>query len=383
MKKKSLVAAASIICYYSCLGGGFVGAFSPSIPPSTRFDLSGSYGRNISVVTAPVQRNSNTKVTTLSARQWEGDDIRWIRKLRRRFTIHARSLTPAKTTLICLNIALFLYQVVNSVDYTRRKHPEYWPRDALLMIFDALMGTSILGPLTADFVHQPMLSRWQPHRYLTAGFLHGNLIHLVLNMRSLQQAPSWLETGLGWKLFISTFLFGIASGNVWDSWSTLNTSSMCLGASGGICALYGLMFVAVTKMGNSKMGTRVLKSMGVLLLLGLIIPNVSNAAHIGGFFGGVAFAVLCCPYYRKSYLLSRKNSLEVDPADREYRLAMGFGKVPTRRGLVPVTLLWAVAIVALASQSACRQIPMNIYQGLLKPGILSNMRSVPVPPASL
>ena len=245
------------------------------------------------------------------------------------------------------------------------------------------MGTSILGPLSADFVHQPIRSKFQPHRYLTAGFLHASLIHLVVNMRSLQQVPTWLETGLGWKLFVTTFLFGIVSGNVWDSWSTLDTTSMTLGASGGICALFGLMFVALIKMGNSSMGIRVLKSMGVLLLLGVVIPNVSNAAHIGGFLGGILMGMLCGPNYRKSYSLSRKNSLEVDLADREYRLAMGFGKVPTKRGLVPLSLLWVVAIIALASNPLYRRIPMNIYRGLLKPGIYSNMRHIPMSSGTL
>jgi membrane associated rhomboid family serine protease len=274
-----------------------------------------------------------------------------------------------------LNIVVFSYQVTNSVDYVRRKHPAYWPSDALLIIWDVLRGASIMGPFSMDFVHSDFLSRWQPHRYLTAGFLHGGLIHLLVNMDSLLRTATWLETGLGWSLFVTTFLVGIISGNLWHALSALN-NSLCLGASGGICGLYGLMFVSLIKMGNTQLGWRVLKSMGVLLLCGLVFENVSNAAHIGGFLGGIAMGFLCCPNYRKSYTMTRKNSLQVDLADREYRLAMGFGKVPSKRGLIPVSLIWIAALFALASNPLYRRIPMQVYQGILQAGSLSNMRAM-------
>jgi len=379
-RKKRSLATFSVVCFFAYLGGGFATAFSPSIRPSTKFPpIEISTTRSVGFdkyrrhfTERSQQRHTGSKeLLPLHARQWEGDDIRFIPKIRRRFSAYSRTLTPAKTALVFLNVAFFFYQVVNSVNYLRRKHPAYWPGQALEMIGDVLLGTSILGPFTVDFVHQRTLSRWQPHRYLTAGFLHGSLMHLLVNVNSLRQAPSWLETGLGWPVFVTTFLVGIVSGNAWHSLSTLD-NSMCLGASGGICSLYGLMFVALIKMGNSKQGTRVLKSMGVLLLFGFVFPNISNAAHIGGFLGGIAMGILCCPSYRKSYSLSRKNSLEVDFADREYRLAMGFGKVPTRRGLVPLSLLWGLAIIALVSNPLYRRIPLNIYRGILQPGIHSN-----------
>jgi membrane associated rhomboid family serine protease len=294
--------------------------------------------------------------------------------LRRRFSAGgSRTRTPARNVLVILNIIVFSYQVTNSVNFVRRKHPAYWPNEALLIIWDGLIGASIMGPFTMDFVHSEFLSRRQPYRYLTAGFLHGSLIHLLVNMDSLLRTAAWLETGLGWSLFVTTFLVGIISGNVWHVLSSLDNSS-CLGASGGICGLYGLMFVSLIKMGNTQLGWRVLKSMGVLLLYGLVFTNVSNAAHIGGFLGGIAMGLLCCPSYRKSYTMTRKNSLQVDLADREYRLAMGFGKVPSKRGLIPVSLIWIAALFALASNPLYRRIPMQVYHGIVRPGSLSNMR---------
>lgn len=380
-KRSSILVAVSLACCSAFIGcGELAAAFSPTIRPSTRLPLriiQEECTRNRRLLPEPSNRPF-----PLSARQWEGDDIRLIPKIRRRLSYYSNAFTPSKTVLIFLNIVFFLYQVINSVSYLRRKHPAYWPSEALHMIYDVLIGTSIVGPFTADFVHQGTYSRWQPHRYLTAGFLHGSFIHLLFNMHALRQAPNWLETGLGWPLFLTTFIVGIISGNVWHSLSTLTNSSV-LGASGGICALYGLMLVSLTKMGNTQMGTRVLKNMGFLLLFGVVLENVSNATHIGGFLGGVVMGILCCPSYHKSYAMSRKNSLEVDVADREYRLAMGFGKVPSRRGLVPLSLLWAIAVVALVSDPLYRRIPLQIYRGLVQPGIHSNMRFSPVPSTPL
>lgn len=383
-KQPTAFAIVSLAFCCACFGAR-VDAFSPPsfittrlptpVPALSKNSIS-RYQQYFAKVSHDV--NQSNKEYPLRARQWEGDDVRFSSKLRRRLFLYSQNLTPAKSILVFINIILFTYQVVNSVNYLRLKHPSYWPSQALEMIGDVLLGTSIVGPLTADFVHQVTLSRWQPHRYLTAGFLHGSLLHLGLNMNSLRQTPSWLETGLGWPLFVTTFLVGIVSGNLWHSWSSLD-NSMCIGASGGICALWGIMFVSLIKMGNNQMGMVVLKNMGMLLLFGFMLSNVSNAAHLGGFLGGIAMGVLCVPSYRKSYALSRKNSLDVDPADRQYRLAMGFGKVPSRRGLVPLSLLWTIAIVALAVNPLYRRIPIQIVRGLSRPGVHSNMRPIPAP----
>ena len=63
-------------------------------------------------------------------------------------------------------------------------------------------------------------------------------------------------------------------------------SSVCIGASGGICGLYGLMLSSLMKMGNSDAAYYVLKQMVWLLAFGWLVPNVSNAGHVGGFIGG-------------------------------------------------------------------------------------------------
>ena len=312
--------------------------------------------------------------------RWDGDDIRWISKVKRRIVRRDSelSITPARTSLIVINLLLFIYQTVNTVSLIRIQNPTYWPGSAMSIISDTLLGaTSIRGPLTTYFVHQYYYSQRQPHRFLTAGFLHGDILHLTLNVNALRKVPLWLETGLGTPLFLTTFLVSIVSGNIGHSISSggtfaLQQQAFCLGASGGICGLYGLLYVALCKMGRGQNAMSVLKSMLLLLLSGLFWDNVSNAAHLGGFVGGMVMGILCAPHYEKDYSMRRKNSLQVDPWPRDYRQMMGFGISPTKHGLVPLSMVWAVIVLIMASEPKFRAIPSCILRGLLKPGNLSS-----------
>lgn len=322
-------------------------------------------------------RRINTRITRRHVGGWDGDDIRWFQKMKRRISRRDSELsdTPARTILIVLNVLIFAYQTMNTVGLIRRQNPQYWPGSALSIVSDTLLGsTNVRGPLTTDFVHFQPYSQLQPHRFLTAGFLHGDILHLLLNLDALRRLPTWLETGLGTKMFITTFLVSIVSGNVGHSISSASvaaTRSFCLGASGGICGLYGLMYVSLIKMGRGQSAMSILKSMLLLLLSGFLWESISNVAHVGGFIGGVVMGLLCAPNYGKDYSMRRKNSLQVDNWPRDYRQVMGFGVSPTKNGVIPVSILWAVGVLLFALEPKFQSIPSNILRGLMKPGSLS------------
>ena len=145
---------------------------------------------------------------------------------------------------------------------------------------------------------------------------------------------------------------------------------LCLGASGGICGLHGLLYVCLARMGNQAAAWRVAKGMGILLLVGAVLPNVSNAGHAGGLAMGLLLGLVSGPSYRKSYALRRKNSLQVDAYSRDYRTVMGFDKVPTERGLLPVSILWAATLVALSTHAKFRSMPLLMLRSLRFPGSL-------------
>jgi membrane associated rhomboid family serine protease len=305
--------------------------------------------------------------------KWEGDDLRWSSRFRRRFyrSIGNAPSQPGRKMLVGLIIAAFIYQTTSSVNAIRRLHPDYWPGQSIPIIFDALWGSSIVpGRFTMAFVHSTSLSARQPHRYLTAGFLHGGLVHLLLNLDALRRMPSWLETGLGTPLYLTTFLASIIAGNMGHTFVDLG-SSFCLGASGGLTGLYGLMYVCLVRMGNRSAASSVLRGMLTIVLYGFVVSNVSNAAHVGGFLGGMLVGILCGPTYDKSYSARRKWSLEGDDSPPDYRNVMGFGMKASQSGLVPLFVLWTIALLGFVSQPNLRAAPQLVLQGLMKPGTVS------------
>ena len=308
---------------------------------------------------------------------WQGDDIRPSTRFQRRFRY---SLTgrftdePGKQTLILINTFLFLYQTVSTVNAIRRRHPSYWPNQAGTMLLDSLLGASVVqGRLTADFVHSAALSSRQPHRFLTAGFLHGSLLHFVLNMDTLRRMPSWLETGLGTPLFLTAYLVSIVTGNWAHSFGlgSSNAASAVLGASGGLTGLYGLMYVCLVRMGNPSSAWMVLRGMLWLFLYGMFVPNISNAAHVGGFVGGILVGLLFGPTYVRSYEMRRKWSTAVDDSPPEYRRVMGFGSRPASAAWLPLSAFWACCLLAVWVHPPLRAAPSLVMRGLLKPGSAS------------
>ena len=198
-------------------------------------------------------------------------------------------------------------------------------------------------------------------------------MHFLVNMIVLRGQPSWLSSGLGGPLYLTTYIVSIVTGNIAHLEYTKNPfdKTLCMGASGAISGLYGLMAVSLVKMQNSKTTSQVLKGMGIMFLMSLLSMNVTTSSILGGFAGGIFVGILCAPSYKQSYSMRRKNSVEYDPAPRDYRSAMGFGIIPTERGLVPLPLLWSVlAIVLVAAGPKFRSIPSMILKGFLFPGSL-------------
>ena len=306
---------------------------------------------------------------------WGGDDLRWFSKYRRKLRMGSSgNATPIRRALILSNIAMFVYQTFVTVRYIRMRHPEYWPRQAAPIVFDALIGSSINGPMVTDFAFSNALSHRQPHRYLTAGFLHGGILHLILNLDALWNQPKWLEDGLGRLLYLSTFLVSIVAGNAFHF--AMADSPMdrvfVIGSSGGILGLYGLMFAALVRMGNKQATRRIARGLFLLFVTGTLIDGISTAAHVGGFLAGLVMGILFGPGYRKSYSLRRANSLDYDPVSRGFRQAMGFGVLPTNRGFLPLSLLWGgIVVFSLLAAPKFQSIPQQIIKGLMHPGSLS------------
>lgn len=352
-------------------------------PSISNVGITGGHPRNIEKTDMPRLFRPTRKTATTSTssslhkyrRQWEGDDIRWITRLKRRLSSSGAGMSlhwsSVKTYLIIVSAAMYIYEVILTILQLKKNYAAYWPDRAAEMVIDSVWGTGVPGPLATAFGFSAAAFQMQPlaYRVLTSGFVHSSLLHLIINMATLQRQPSWLETGLGWPLYMSTFLWSIVAGNMmhvlqcpsrWDR-------TLCLGASSGLCGLYGLMYVCLTRMGSGRGGQNLVRGMAVLVLSGLWLDNVSSAANVGGFLCGIATGLLCGPRFVKDYSMRRKNSVEFDPASKDYRQAMGFGISPTRGGPIPLVLIWTILLAWAIINPATRSMPLLIWRKLINP----------------
>ena len=291
--------------------------------------------------------------------------------------------------LVYFNILFYALQILSAIQYLPTLNMYlgrfgYRPIETSKIVEQNIWGGSPItlrlptrrissyGPFTTDFYFvSGRMAQLQPHRYLTAGFLHGSVIHLLLNMQALSRLPPMLERGLGWPLYLASFLASIVSGNVAHNVVTNGNGSPCLGASGGICGLNGLLFSVLRKMGRDKESNVVLNNMFTLVIYGLMSSRVSNAGHIGGFIAGALVGHLFGPNFRKSYV-SRRSRWNTEQTEFQNAglLKPGYTEAQAK---IPIKFFYAFAAFAVLTKESLRGIPSDIVRGFLKPGSLGGV----------
>jgi membrane associated rhomboid family serine protease len=135
-------------------------------------------------------------------------------------------------------------------------------------------------------------------RLLTVALVHGSIIHLGFNMYALWIIGPLVEGMYGpWRM-VSMYLICVAAGSV-ASYAT--SAAPAVGASGGVFGLFGVLLVAdrVHKPAMTRNARNLSTQIGMLiainLVIGFTIPNIDNAAHIGGLLAGAALGFLVVP----------------------------------------------------------------------------------------
>lgn len=131
-------------------------------------------------------------------------------------------------------------------------------------------------------------------RFFTPMFVHIGVIHFAFNTMGLNYIGYQLEYMLGGRWFIMLYLLAGIVGNVSSSVFSVSASA---GASGALFGLLGAGFVLENSVGHRlekhfgpRPRRRVYAGMVFLnIMLGIFIPVIDNAAHIGGLVAGVAF----------------------------------------------------------------------------------------------
>jgi membrane associated rhomboid family serine protease len=147
-------------------------------------------------------------------------------------------------------------------------------------------GVMNLEPSTLfrDWALFPLATRngywWQ---LVTAGFLHVNPIHILMNMFALWVIRRDMERILGPARFTAVYLVGLLGGSV----SVLlfgQVDSQTVGASGAVFALMGGLLVLVYRLKVNP--SQVIGMIAINLVISVAIPGISLLGHVGGLVTG-------------------------------------------------------------------------------------------------
>ena len=127
-------------------------------------------------------------------------------------------------------------------------------------------------------------------RLVTAGFLHGGIIHILMNSWVLFDLGAQVEEFYGASRMLTVYFVGTVVGFAASAWWSPVVS---VGASAGICGLIGAM-IAYGVHNRTGMGAAIrgmyLRWALYVLVFGLLTSYTDNAAHIGGLAGGFGLA---------------------------------------------------------------------------------------------
>lgn len=189
------------------------------------------------------------------------------------FAVRLQAATPrvwVVYALIGLNVAVWIVQLFYGVNATS-------PGARTLFDWGGNLGNAVYAG-----------EYW---RLLSSTALHGGILHLAMNMYALYAIGPTVEKVQGNAGFAATYLVAGIAGSVASAIATPNVVSV--GASG---AVFGILGAQLTGLLAPKVGlpdhmrSGVLRQglifIGLNLWIGFSIPNIDNAAHIGGLVAG-------------------------------------------------------------------------------------------------
>jgi rhomboid protease GluP len=158
------------------------------------------------------------------------------------------------------------------------------------------MDLSIDGRTLVDFGAKfgPYIvyrSEWW--RLVTAGFLHGGILHILMNSWVLFDLGAQVEETYGTARYLVFYFVSTITGFLASLYWSPNTPS--IGASAALCGLIGAM-IAMGIRDRSSYGDAIkrdyIRWFIYILIFGIFVGGIDNAAHIGGLAGGFAIGYI-------------------------------------------------------------------------------------------
>lgn len=145
--------------------------------------------------------------------------------------------------------------------------------------------------------------RKEYYRLITAGFLHGGVFHLLINMFVLFQFGGIVESILGTPRFLVVYFAALIGGNVWALLENLNNPDYrALGASGATSGIilsfclflpFAMLFVFVIPM------PAVVFAVLFIVISAMLAQRenrvIGHEAHIGGALAGLIATIIVEP----------------------------------------------------------------------------------------
>jgi rhomboid protease GluP len=127
---------------------------------------------------------------------------------------------------------------------------------------------------------------------VSAGFLHGGILHIFFNMAALRQLATVVNREFGvYRMFAIYTLSGVIGFLI----SYLAGVALTIGASASVCGLIGALLYYGKSRGGIY-GRTLYRQVGTwvifLFVFGLIVPGINNWGHGGGILAGIAAGFL-------------------------------------------------------------------------------------------
>ncbi len=181
------------------------------------------------------------------------------------------ALTPVTAALVAANLLVFISMLLHGAGLWHS------PNSVQLS-----WGASF-GPATKD-------GEWW--RLGTAMFLHFGLVHLGVNLWALWDAGRLVERLYGSLRFVAAYLASGLAGNLL-SLVAQGDRAVSGGASGAVFGVYGALLVCLWRERRQVHPVEFRWLFGgavgftaVTIALGLLVPGIDNAAHVGGLVAG-------------------------------------------------------------------------------------------------
>jgi membrane associated rhomboid family serine protease len=184
----------------------------------------------------------------------------------------------ATTVILLINTGLYLATTVRSMQRVGGGVP--WDLDGNTLVeFGAKLGSAIFYG-----------GEWW--RLITAGFLHGGILHILMNSWVLFDLGPQVDQAFGTSRFLVIYLVSNVTGYLASLYFVPEIS---IGASAALCGLIGAMLALAVRDRSSyasAMRNHYIQWIIYLAVFGFVIPGIDNYAHGGGLIGGFALGYL-------------------------------------------------------------------------------------------